>query len=159
MVVSSFISSLSPSTTNTEGLSEEEERILLEKVWLSSTHMESMDNVSRMRQLLSYFTFFKTDDDLVFRSLTTTTRTVFTSRLDPLSFFQRFFSNSSLRIVHNRYLQNINNLTDNCRAFIQPFLQSMAMLPVIWTDDEAESECKTYFNLYTFVVFLAWYIT
>jgi len=33
----------------------------------------------------------------------------------------------------------------------------MAMLPVIWTDDEAESECKTYFNLYTFVVFLAWF--
>ena len=30
------------------------------------------------------------------------------------------------------------------------------MLPVIWTDDEAESECKTYFNLYTFVVFLGW---
>merc|ERR1712010_66849 len=24
--------------------------------------------------------------------------------------------------------------------------KSMAMLPVIWTDDEAESECKTYFN-------------
>merc|ERR1712214_249256 len=35
--------------------------------------------------------------------------------------------------------------------------KSMAMLPVIWTDDEAESECKTYFNLYTFVVFLAWF--
>jgi len=32
----------------------------------------------------------------------------------------------------------------------------LAMLPVIWTDDEAESECKTYFNLYTFVVFLGW---
>jgi len=32
----------------------------------------------------------------------------------------------------------------------------LAMLPVIWTDDDAESECKTYFNLYTFVVFLAW---
>ena len=57
----------------------------------------------------------------------------------------------------------------DCRALIiQPilaehsfnrYLQSMAMLPVIWTDDEAESECKTYFNLYTFVVFLAWYIT
>jgi hypothetical protein len=30
------------------------------------------------------------------------------------------------------------------------------MLPVIWTDDDAESECKTYFNLYTFVVFLGW---
>lgn len=35
--------------------------------------------------------------------------------------------------------------------------KSMAMLPVIWTDDEAESECKTYFNLYTFIVFLAWF--
>lgn len=34
--------------------------------------------------------------------------------------------------------------------------KSLAMLPVIWTDDDAESECKTYFNLYTFVVFLAW---
>jgi len=32
----------------------------------------------------------------------------------------------------------------------------LAMLPVIWTDDDAESECKTYFNLYTFVVFLGW---
>merc|ERR1719370_1368424 len=35
--------------------------------------------------------------------------------------------------------------------------KSMAMLPVIWTDDEAESECKTYFNLHTFIVFLAWF--
>jgi len=33
----------------------------------------------------------------------------------------------------------------------------MAMLPVIWTDDDAESECKTYFNLYTFIMFLAWF--
>jgi len=32
----------------------------------------------------------------------------------------------------------------------------LAMLPVIWTDDDAESECKTYFNLYTFIVFLGW---
>jgi len=32
----------------------------------------------------------------------------------------------------------------------------LAMLPVIWTDDDAESECKTYFNLYTFVLFLGW---
>ena len=32
----------------------------------------------------------------------------------------------------------------------------LAMLPVIWTDDDAESDCKSYFNLYTFVVFLAW---
>ena len=39
LVVSSFISSLSPSTTNTEGLSEEEERILLEKVLISSTQI------------------------------------------------------------------------------------------------------------------------
>ena len=30
------------------------------------------------------------------------------------------------------------------------------MLPVIWTDDDAENDCKSYFNLYTFVVFLAW---
>ena len=34
----------------------------------------------------------------------------------------------------------------------------MAMLPVIWTDDDAESECKTYFNLYTFIMFLAWWV-
>merc|ERR1712027_246179 len=61
------LKSLSPSTTNTEGLSEEEERILLEKVWLSSTHMESMEMVSKVIRLLSYFTFLKTDDDLVFR--------------------------------------------------------------------------------------------
>ena len=32
----------------------------------------------------------------------------------------------------------------------------LAMLPVIWTDDDAESDCKSYFNLYSFVVFLAW---
>jgi len=32
----------------------------------------------------------------------------------------------------------------------------LGMLPVIWTDDDAESDCKSYFNLYTFVVFLAW---
>merc|ERR1719430_589568 len=35
--------------------------------------------------------------------------------------------------------------------------KTMAMLPVIWTDDDAESECKTYFNLYTFIMFLAWF--
>merc|ERR1719346_972446 len=32
----------------------------------------------------------------------------------------------------------------------------LGMLPVIWTDDDAESDCKSYFNLYTFVMFLAW---
>lgn len=32
----------------------------------------------------------------------------------------------------------------------------LGMLPVIWTDDDAESDCKSYFNLYTFIVFLAW---
>ena len=74
----------------------------VDMVWISSTHMESMEMVSKVIRLLSYFTFLKTDDDLVFRSLTTTTRTVSTSQLDPLSFFQRFFSNFSLRIVHNR---------------------------------------------------------
>ena len=51
--------------------------------------------------------------------------------------------------------------SSNCFLFLPsmtfpPSPQCMAMLPVIWTDDEAESECKTYFNLYTFVVFLAW---
>jgi hypothetical protein len=30
------------------------------------------------------------------------------------------------------------------------------MLPVIWTEDESESECKSYFNLYTFAVFIGW---
>ena len=73
-------------------------------------------------------TFLKTDDDLVFRSLTTTTRTVSTSQLDPLSFFQRFFSNFFLQIPSqlilaehqwfNRHLQSINDTTDTCRAFI-----------------------------------------
>jgi len=32
----------------------------------------------------------------------------------------------------------------------------MGMLPVIWTEDEAEAECKSYFNMYTFLVFLGW---
>lgn len=32
----------------------------------------------------------------------------------------------------------------------------LGMLPVIWTDDDAESDCKSYFNLYTFIMFLAW---
>ena len=71
--------------------------VSVDMVWISSTHMESMEMVSRVRRLLFYFTFFKTDDDLVFRSLTTTTRTVSTSQLDPLSFFQRFFSNFFLQ--------------------------------------------------------------
>merc|ERR1712061_734923 len=81
------LKSLSPSTTNTEGLSEEEEKILLEK------------------EFDDYY------EDRVHKSA------------GPVVFLSK----------------------------------SMAMLPVIWTDDEAESECKTYFNLYTFVVFLAWF--
>jgi len=35
--------------------------------------------------------------------------------------------------------------------------KAMAMLPAIWTDDETENECKSYFNLYTFILFLSWY--
>merc|ERR1712007_389880 len=81
------LKSLSPSTTNTEGLSEEEERILLEK------------------EFDDYY------EDRVHKSA------------GPVVFLSK----------------------------------SMAMLPVIWTDDEAESECKTYFDLYTFIVFLAWF--
>merc|ERR1719151_328270 len=80
------LNSLSPST-NTEGLSEEEEKILLEK------------------EFDDYY------EDRVHKSA------------GPVVFLSK----------------------------------SMAMLPVIWTDDEAESECKTYFNLYTFIVFLAWF--
>lgn len=32
----------------------------------------------------------------------------------------------------------------------------LGMLPAIWTEDENESECKSYFNLYTFVLFIGW---
>ena len=32
--------------------------------------------------------------------------------------------------------------------------KTLGMLPVIWTEDEEESECKSYFNLYTFVIFI-----
>merc|ERR1719266_1133564 len=81
------LNSLSPSTNTEEGLSEEEERILLEK------------------EFDDYY------EDRVHKSA------------GPVVFLSK----------------------------------SMAMLPVIWTDDEAESECKTYFNRYTFVVFLAWF--
>jgi len=35
--------------------------------------------------------------------------------------------------------------------------KTVSMLPCIWTDDEPENECKAYFNLYTFVVFLSFY--
>ena len=39
------------------------------------------------------------------------------------------------------------------------FLSKMlGMLPVIWTEDESESECKSYFNLYTFVIFIGQYL-
>ena len=34
------------------------------------------------------------------------------------------------------------------------FSKALGMLPVIWTEDESESECKSYFNLYTFILFL-----
>ena len=30
----------------------------------------------------------------------------------------------------------------------------LGMIPVIWTEDEEESECKSYFNLYTFIIFI-----
>merc|ERR1719397_2445287 len=71
------LNSLSPSTNTEEGLSEEEEKILLEK------------------EFDDYY------EDRVHKSA------------GPVVFLSK----------------------------------SMAMLPVIWTDDEAESECKTYFNL------------
>jgi len=32
----------------------------------------------------------------------------------------------------------------------------LGMLPLIWTDDETGSECKSYFNMYTFIIFLGW---
>lgn len=32
--------------------------------------------------------------------------------------------------------------------------KTLGMLPVIWTEDESESECKSYFNLYTFIIFI-----
>ena len=32
--------------------------------------------------------------------------------------------------------------------------KTLGMLPVIWTEDEEESECKSYFNLYTFLIFI-----
>jgi hypothetical protein len=32
----------------------------------------------------------------------------------------------------------------------------LGMLPAIWTEEESESECKSYFNLYTFVIFAGW---
>ncbi len=34
--------------------------------------------------------------------------------------------------------------------------KTLGMLPVIWTEDEEESECKSYFNLYTFIIFIGW---
>ena len=34
----------------------------------------------------------------------------------------------------------------------------LGMLPAIWTEEESESECKSYFNLYTFVIFAGQYI-
>jgi len=49
--------------------------------------------------------------------------------------------------------------TDNVHKSAGPVVfvsKTMGMLPVIWTEDEAESECKSYFNLYTFVVFIGW---
>ena len=35
----------------------------------------------------------------------------------------------------------------------------LGMLPAIWTDDDTESdnECKSYFNLYTFLIFAGKY--
>ena len=113
LVVSSFISSLSPSTTNTEGLSEEEERILLEKVLISSTQIRCKCGygLDILNSCGKYGNTFKGNTapfiihisqnrwrPCLKRSLTTTTRTVFTSQLDPLSFFQRFFSNFFLQI-------------------------------------------------------------
>ena len=32
--------------------------------------------------------------------------------------------------------------------------KALGMLPVIWTEDETENECKSYFNLYTFIIFI-----
>merc|ERR1712088_295292 len=80
------LKSLSPSTTNTEGLSEEETRILLEK------------------EFDDYY------EDRVHKSA------------GPVVFVSKM----------------------------------LGMIPVIWTEDEEESECKSYFNLYTFVIFIGW---
>ena len=32
--------------------------------------------------------------------------------------------------------------------------KTLGMLPAIWTEEESENECKSYFNLYTFVIFI-----
>eukprot|EP00095_Tigriopus_kingsejongensis_P003812 maker-scaffold278_size225338-snap-gene-0.13 protein:Tk03812 transcript:maker-scaffold278_size225338-snap-gene-0.13-mRNA-1 annotation:"gustatory receptor 43a-like" len=34
--------------------------------------------------------------------------------------------------------------------------KTLGMLPAIWTEEESESECKSYFNLYTFIIFIGW---
>ena len=33
-------------------------------------------------------------------------------------------------------------------------VQCLGMLPLIWTEDETGSECKSYFNMYTFIIFI-----
>lgn len=34
--------------------------------------------------------------------------------------------------------------------------KSLGMLPLIWTEDDEGAECKSYFNMYTFLVFFGW---
>jgi len=34
--------------------------------------------------------------------------------------------------------------------------KTMGMLPIIWTEDEEESEGKSYFNLCTFIILIGW---
>ena len=96
----------------------------VDMVWISSTHMESMEMVSRVRRLLSLNLLFSkpmtTLSSGVWRLLRGPCPQVSWTRC--LS-FKGSFPTFSSRFLHNWYLQSINDSTDTCRAsMIQPIL-------------------------------------
>lgn len=60
---------------------------------------------------------------------------------------------TSPQVSHQSHLASVDIASAGPVVFLS---KCLGMLPVIWTDDDAESDCKSYFNLYTFIVFLAW---
>ena len=91
----------------------------VDMVWISSTHMESMEMVSRVRRLLSLNLLFS-------KPMTTLSSGVWRLLRGPcpqvgwtccLS-FKGSFPTISSRILHNLYMQSIYNSTDTFRASI-----------------------------------------
>lgn len=73
--------------------------------------------------------------------------------LQVMIFFQYWIQIFEIKQKQKEYYYNnkyYNLMFSGPVVFVSKML---GMLPAIWTEEESESECKSYFNLYTFVIF------